>query len=350
MRASLHRTLALAVAASGTLLAAEGAHAAGTAAGTSISNTATISFDVSGITQNTVSSSDSVTVDRKIVVTVAEPGSATTTVSPGQTSAVTTFTVTNSSNATLDFALSVAQQTGGAGAHSNTDTFDATNVRIYADTNANGSYDAGTDTLITYLDEVAADASKTVFVLVDIPLGKVTGEVAAVTLTATAREGGGSGSQGAAITQTTGANTAGMDTVFADAAGATDAANDGAYSAKDDYTVLAAALTVTKMSTPISDPVNGTTNPKLIPGATIEYCIAVANAAGSATANTVTVTDTVAATLTYVASSIKINGTYSGGLCQSDGTAGGSYSAGSVTGTLSSICLLYTSPSPRDCS
>ena len=56
------------------------------------------------------------------------------------------------------------------------------------------------------------------------------------------------------------------------------ASEDGAHSAGDDYTVAAANISVFKSSVVISDPVNGTTNPKAIPGAIIEYCISVANA------------------------------------------------------------------------
>jgi subtilisin-like proprotein convertase family protein len=44
-----------------------------------------------------------------------------------------------------------------------------------------------------------------------------------------------------------------------------------------------ADLSVTKVSTLISDPVNGTTNPKAIPGALVEYLITVANTGTSAT-------------------------------------------------------------------
>lgn len=44
-----------------------------------------------------------------------------------------------------------------------------------------------------------------------------------------------------------------------------------------------AALSVSKVSTVIADPVNGSTNPKAIPGATIEYLITVANSGPSAT-------------------------------------------------------------------
>lgn len=53
-----------------------------------------------------------------------------------------------------------------------------------------------------------------------------------------------------------------------------------------------AALSVSKVSTVIADPVNGTTNPKAIPGATIEYLITVANSGPSATdSDTVIVRD-----------------------------------------------------------
>jgi len=324
------------------VLGANPAYAAGTTAGSTITNTVSVAFQVGGIAQTGTSASDTLTVDRKVNLTVAEVGSTTTTVTPGSTSQVTTFTVTNTSNAVLDFALAAAQQTGGAGAHSNTDTFDVTNVKIYKDANANGVYDAGTDTLVTYLDELAADGSATVFVVSDVPLGLANGSVAAVTLTATGREGGAAGTQGIALVQTTGANTAAMDTVFADGAGATDAAKDASFSAKDDYTVSAATLTAVKSSKIISDPINLGVNPKMIPGATIQYCIAISNATGSATATTVTVTDAIPANLTYdTAFGVKTNGTatvVSGvATCAADTTATGTMASNTVSGTLTSV-------------
>lgn len=319
---------------------------ASTQAGSTITNTVSVNFQVGGVAQTATSSSDTFTVDRKINLTVAESGSTTTTVSPGQTSAITTFVVTNLSNATLDFALTTAQlATSGTAAHGGTDSFNTSNVKIYVESDAVAGYSAG-DTLVTYLDELAGDGgAKTVYVLSDVPLSLATGSVAGVTLTATAREGAGSGSQGAAITQTTGANTAGMDTVFADTtAGVTDSVRDGAHSAADDYTVLAAALSAAKTSKVISDPVNGTTNPKLIPGATIEYCIAVSNAAGSATATNVALSDTLPTTVTYNSGyGIFINGTVDGtGACNVDGTAGGTFGSGAVSGTLSDIAASVT--------
>ncbi len=325
------------------MLHSANAMAASTAAGTTITNTATIAYQVGGVSQNSVTASNTITVDRKVNVTIARVGSSATSVSPGQSAAITTFTVTNLSNATLDFALTVAQQSGSTGAYGATDNFDTSNVKIYVDTNANGTYNSGTDTLVTYLDELVADASKTVFVLSDVPLGRLNGDDATIVLTATGVEGGSSGSKGATLTETAGSNTSSMDTVFADSAGATDSARDAAFSIKNDYLVFTATLSVTKTSKVISDPVNGTTNPKAIPGATIEYCIAVANASGSASATSVTITDPLPSEISYNSTfGIFLNGTYSSGACNSDGSAGGSYSSGSVTGTLSSVAATET--------
>ncbi len=320
------------------VVAATPAWGAGTTAGSNITNTATLNYSVGGVAQTAINASNTFVVDRKVSLTVTEPGNATTTVTPGQSAAVTTFLVTNTSNATLDIGLSLAQPTGGTTAHGGTDTFDVTGAALYVDTNGNGTYDAGTDTAITYLDEVAADASKTVFVVANVAVARVNGDVAGVTLTAQAREGGVAGTQGIVVTETAGANTAAMDTVFADTAGATDAARDGQFSARDDYTVSGALLTVTKTSRVISDPTNGATNPKMIPGATIEYCIQLANAAGGATATAPAVSDALPAQTTYSAGfGIFINGTVTAGACNADGTAGGSFSAGTVSGTLANI-------------
>ena len=332
----LLRVTGLAIAA----LAGSSAEAAGTTAGSSIVNTATLNYSVGGVAQTALTASNTFVVDRKITLTVTEPGNATTSVVPGSTAQVTTFLVTNTSNAALDLGLAVAQPTTGTTAHGGTDAFDVTNVKLYLDnavTGTVGSYDAG-DTLITYLDEVAADASRTVFVVADVPIARVNGDVAGVTLTAQARESGAAGTQGIVVTETTGANTAGTDTVFADTAGATDAARDGQFSARDDYTVSGALLTVTKTSRVISDPQNLTVNPKLIPGAVVEYCIQVANASGGASATSVSISDTLPTTTTYLSAfGIFINGTVTGGACNADGTVGGAFATGTVSGTLASV-------------
>ncbi|MEA2999000.1 MAG: hypothetical protein QOH04_497 [Sphingomonadales bacterium] len=315
------------------------AFAAGTTSGTTITNTVTLNYKVGGVDQTAVNASDSFLVDRKVSFTVSEIGSATTSVSPGETNVVTTFQVANSSNAAIDVALAATQLSGGTTTHGGTDNFDVTAVKIYIDTNANGTFDSGTDTQITYVDQLAADSQKTVFVVANVPQGRSTGDVAGVKLSGTASEATAAGSLGATITATSGANTANaVDTVLAEANAANgNTAYDGIDFAFDDYTVLAAALTVTKTSRVVSDPVNGSTNPKAIPGATVEYCIAVANASGSATATNISVSDTLPAETTFVASSIKVDGTMTGSTCNADGAAGGSYAAGVVSGSLSNV-------------
>ena len=97
-------------------------------------------------------------------------------------------------------------------------------------------------------------------------------------------------------------------------------------------------LLVSKTSTVISDPINGTTNPKAIPGARVRYCIQVSNVAGNPSATSVVVTDPISSLpVTFIASSIYLGGTVTGGVCNWNGTSGGSYSAGTVTGTLGTL-------------
>jgi hypothetical protein len=339
------KRIAMATGVSVVALGATPAFATGTTAGTAINNTATVNYQVGGVSQTAINASNSFTVDRKVDLVVAEVGNATTSVAPGSTAQVTTFTVRNTSNAPLDFGLAVTQQTGGAATHGGTDNFDVTTPTMFVDTNGNGTYDAGTDTAVTFLDELAADTQRTVFIVADVPIGRVNGDIAGVRLTAQAREAGTAGTQGAIVTQTAGANTAGVDTVFADAADTTpgNVAFDGQSFDDDDYTVSAPVLTVAKQSRVISDPVNGTTNPKFIPGALVEYCIVVSNAATAASAaNSVGISDPLPAQTTYeTAYGIFVGGTYTGtpgtGTCNLDGTAGGSFATGTVSGTLGSI-------------
>ncbi|MFC7537866.1 hypothetical protein ACFQPG_10895 [Sphingomonas sp. GCM10030256] len=319
-------------------LAPAPAFAAGTQAGTTITNSVTVDYAVGGVAQNQVTASNSFTVDRKVVLTVAELGTGTTTVSPGQSSAVTSFTVTNSSNATLDFALSAVNRAGGLAAHGGSDSFDVSNLRIYRDTNANGVFDSASDTQITYLDQLSADATVTVFVVADVPLGRSTNDVAGVRLSATAHDGSTAGTQGSVLVQTAGADTAGMDTVFADSSANGNTASDGIGFAEDDYTILAANVSATKLSRVVRDPVNGTVNPKNIPGSVVEYCINVSNASGGATATNVVVTDVLPAETTYDSTfGIKVGGTVTSGVCNADGAGAGAFNAGTVSGTITSL-------------
>lgn len=274
------------------------AYAVGTAAGTDITNSATLNYDVGSVAQTPVTSNtDTFKVDNKIDLLVSHVDSAAVSVTNGSTAQVLTFTVTNEGNQVQDFLLTSNQD--GTNPFGLTDTFDTTSVLIFVDGNANGTYDAGTDTA-TFIDELAADANITVFIVSDIPIAQVANDVSAHTLIAQVAVGGTASTQGAAIaTDDSGsADVAGtVQNVFADGAGAngaSDAALNGKHADNDAYIVVTASLAVTKDSCVISDPINGTTNPKRIPGAVIRYNIQIANT-GTAAASSVLVTDAIAA-------------------------------------------------------
>ena len=81
-------------------------------------------------------------------------------------------------------------------------------------------------------------------------------------------------------------------------------------------------VSVTKVSSVLSDPVNGTTNPKAIPGAVMEYCILITNN-GTATLTSLAVSDTLPANFTYAAGTMT-----SGSNCASATTAEDDNNAG----------------------
>lgn len=64
------------------------------------------------------------------------------------------------------------------------------------------------------------------------------------------------------------------------------------------------SLSVTKISSIISDPVSGATNPKRIPGAIVQYCILISNS-GGAQADAVVATDNLAGPFTYTPGTMK---------------------------------------------
>lgn len=308
------------------------AQALGTAQGTSVANTASVDYTVGGINQPDVSSNTtSFLVDRRINLAVAEVGGTATDVIPGSSDQVTTFTVTNTTNGTQDFRLVASNDSAGAGtAFGNTDNFDTSNVRVFVD-NGNGVYEPGVDSG-TFIDELGADQTRTVFVLVDIPVSQVNGDIAGVTLRAFAADSGVAAALGSDATQTAGADTAAVDTVFGDTAGAAnttgDAARDGSHSDDDQYNVVTAALTVIKSQTVISDPFNGAVSPKAIPGAVIEYCVDISNT-GATQADSIVLTDAIPANATYQAGTIRVNAAGAGTACTSgSGTADDDDAAG----------------------
>ena len=278
------------------MLGANPAFAAGTTAGDAITNNVTVNYQVGGVTQTAETDSDTFTVDRKLDLTVSEANGAAQSVTPGQTAgapnpAFLTYTVTNDSNDVVDFELTATQQTTGAATpFSGTDDFDVTGLLIFVESGATPGYQPAEDTA-TFIDELAEDANATVYIVGDIPLGLATGDAAGITLTAAIKEGdtaatlGGDYAVSATNTEDGTVNAANIDNVFV----------NSTASDTDNFVISAANVSVVKSSAVLWDPVNGSTNPKSIPGAVIEYCIAVTNATGSATATSVSISDDISA-------------------------------------------------------
>lgn len=95
-------------------------------------------------------------------------------------------------------------------------------------------------------------------------------------------------------------------------------------------------LSVSKTGLVLSDPVNGTSNPKAIPGAVVRYCIIVANPAGNPIATNVTLSDQLPTPeVKFQAGSLKINSTLAAPDCDyASGSAGGSHNGSVVQASL----------------
>ncbi len=197
-----------------------------------------------------------------------------------------------------------------------TDNFDTPACSQFVESGVTAGYQAEHDTA-TFIDELAADASRTVYVVCSIPAGQVNNDHAVVSLIATARAGAAAVARGC-IDRERCADTAGVDIVFGDAAGTDDAARDAAHSSRSAYRVVTATLNVAKTATLICDPFNSTTNPKNIPAAIVRWTITITNN-GAASATLSTVTDAISASTTFDANLIT--------------GAGGAAGCSSATGT-----------------
>lgn len=284
------------------------AAAIGTPAGTNLTNTATINYDVGGNPQPPETTNTlTLETDRKLDVLVDEFGNLTQSVSPGDTLAGMTggkclgFNVTNESNATLDFPLSV-NETSTTDPFGGTDNFSTSGCQIRLDDGDNAcETSASGDTAITSINDLASGDTVKIWVACTIPNTQVDGDLAAVSLLASFAETNGTpiatDDNGSADIPGT------VDDVFADGncpATATspggcqsgnDTNYDGKHSDTDSFEIASADLVVAKTSVVYSDPVNGVSaDAKAIPGAVITYTITVTNN-GSANAENVVVTD-----------------------------------------------------------
>ena len=267
---------------------AQGAYAAGTTAGTDITNTARADYNIGVGGPGTIvnSNTSTTTVDELLNVTVTWQDSAPITVASGNVNRVLTFLVTNTGNGSENFNLSRLDNLAS-------DDFDptaSTPNSIFIDTNNDGDYDVGIDLPVSQSGVLAADGTARIFVLSDISGVHADGDTADSQLTAAAVTG-----TGAAGTVFAGAGDGGTIAAVVGATGA-----DG--TAIGTYIISGVTVTLNKVAV-IADPFGGT---QPVPGATITYTIT-AVFTGTGTAANLVITDPVPANTSYVANSLTFN-------------------------------------------
>ena len=297
------------------LLLGQQALAVGTDAGTTVSNQASVAYSVSGNGQTPIESDPAgnstpgagnpteFLVDRRVDFTLTADG-VSDTVAPGDTGLTFEFTLTNTSNSTMDFEVSFVQLAS---------TDPAVNTLVDTDV------DVANAVITAFVDNLAEDGISTVTVTGDAALALIDGDIANIEVTAVARDPSGNAGGIVALTDTSGSpdDPAAVDNVLAD----TD--NDGTESAADGFQVASAGLVITKTATVISDPINGVSaNAKAIPGAIVEYTITVDNTAGTSDATDVVVSDTIDSDVAFLdeaygaGQDVDINGSF----CNADAT------------------------------
>ena len=245
------------------------AYAAGTLAGTDITNVASATYDTPSGPVTIASNTVVIKVDELLDVTVAatDPGDVTT--SPGATGNVLTYRVTNTGNGNEAFALTANVANGG-------DDFDPTLQQIVIDTNNNGVYDPGVDEVYvagTNDPVIAPDQSKNIFIITSTPAGVTDGDRGNVGLLAVAVTG-----SGAPGTSFAGAGQGGGDAVVG---------TTGADATANGFLAVQAASVSLVKSASIVDPFGGN---RPVPGAVVTYSL-VATVSGSGSLNNLVITD-----------------------------------------------------------
>ena len=305
--------------------------AVGVAAGTTVTNTVTVTFNI-GATAGIAFSTDVMQVQEVIDVDVTWQDATNIIVAPSATQQVQTYLLTNTGNGIESFSLLLNNSPIVS------DEFDPINGNIHLDGNGNGVFDgAPLDPLyIPSVNDPVLDANgvdtQIIFLVSDIPAGVNIADTGASQVTASALT---VGAAGAAVgTSLNGLGDGGIDAVVG-----TTQANDfsqGIYQV--DTTPI--DVNILKSAQVISDGAGCTVAPcSPVTGATIRYALQV-NITGVGTINNLVITDSIPVNTTYVNESIDLN---SAALTDSGVDAdAGNFSANTVTVNLGSISSAVT--------
>lgn len=286
------------------LLAPQLSWAVGTPAGTVISSTSTVSFDIATVIQPPVTSAPaSLTVDELIQPTLTwQDGTPVAVNSPGTNDALT-FQLTNSGNGQEAFGLTRTNGPAPLPAGNYTPT-NGSIGSIYLENGLLAGFQAsGPNADTAYVPggndpNLAPDATKTIYVISDTPnvASNALGEVRLTAASLTAGAAGAlPGTSLAGLGQGGGFAVVGSTLALANATGS--------------YIASGLSLVVNKAVASVLDP-NGAAT--LVPGAVVTYQITVA-LSGAGTATNLVITDPLPASTTYVPGSIKV-----GGVAQTD--------------------------------
>ncbi|MCY0963744.1 hypothetical protein [Parathalassolituus penaei] len=302
-----------------------------TDAGTKVSNTASVSYAVGGTNQTDVDSNTATfLVDVKVNFVVDRVETSPYTVSNGGTTkTVAAYTISNLGNAPMSFLVTkpVDQATNTTVSYPTpvADTIDFPSSPAFSFT---GSGDTtlgnGDDATLTAVGShyatilVQPDETYTVYVtMTDAGFVGVDADIASLLTTVYGYKASYSSDGTLAATEhdvdtgdqdptngstaTSGSdNINAVDIVYADVGRNNTETVDNAVEL--DFPFLA----IVKTSQVISDPINGTTNPKAIPGAVVEYSLEVQNWGGAAAAG-INLSDAIPANTTYVANSTELD-------------------------------------------
>lgn len=286
------------------------AWALGTPAGTPVTNTATASFDIGGVPGTAFSNTDTFLVAELLDATLASNEAGNVAAFSPDSGIALSFTLTNAGNGNEAFALAFDAARGG-------DQFDPQGVQVYLD-DGDGVFNSATDALYSpgVNDPVlAADASRVLFIVGDIPGALATGDLGAVQLIATA---------------VTGSGLPGTTFAFAGDGGvdALTGASGASASAQNAYVVTAyAALAKTSA---VLDPLGGSSP---VPGAVITWTLTFTVPSG-ASVTAAQVTDAIPAGTTYQPGSLSLD---AAPLTDGAGDDAGEFAAGGIAVSLGNV-------------
>ena len=269
---------------------------AGVPAGTVISNAVSLNYSVGGVGAVATSNTASIVVAEIINLTLTVQDAAPVTVNAPDASRAITVLLTNTGNGGEAFSLSRNNALPG-------DQFDPVNAivgAIFLESGAQAGFQASgpnADTL--YVPGVndpvlAADASRLMYVVSDIPVGVALGGLGNVGISASALTPGASG----AVPGTTlpGLGAGGVDAVVG--------GSRATATVTGSYIVSGFIVTVVKSVVGVLDPRGGAL---IMPGSVLTYRV-VLTITGTGAANNLAFSDPLPAETTYNAGSIKVNG------------------------------------------